>query len=115
MISHTKYTKWRLNDSTYGYWQGKNLVFDRRVATPTTPATTSPAAICDVCAVAPWDDYAADVRCRYCRARMLVCPACHARLGGGGSGSSGGGSSGCFAVGGVLCSSCSAGVAAGSL
>ena len=59
-----------------GVWKGKNLVFDRRVAIGTTPASRVPQAVCDLCLAAPCDDYTADARCRHCRARLLACLSC---------------------------------------
>lgn len=64
-----------------GVWRGKNLVFDRRVAMGTVPLTRVEGAVCDLCRTAPCDDYSADARCRYCRARLLACNACIAEGG----------------------------------
>lgn len=59
-----------------GVWKGKNLVFDKRTAIGTTPPTRVPHAMCDLCDAEDCDDYSAGARCRYCRARLLVCPSC---------------------------------------
>ena len=88
-------------------WTGKNLVFDKRTAIGTSPPSRVPYAVCDLCdeKVSPskltvpllhslfhtkslpccWaakdcDDYSAGARCRYCRARLLVCTSCTAAL-----------------------------------
>ncbi len=61
-------------------WKGKNLVFDKRNAIGTTPPSRVPHATCDLCDANDCDDYSAGARCRYCRARLLVCPSCTATL-----------------------------------
>lgn len=59
-----------------GVWQGLNLVFDKRVAHGTTPPTRVEWAVCDLCHRQPCDDYRANARCRFCRARLLACQRC---------------------------------------
>lgn len=53
-----------------GIFQGKNLVFDQRMAVETLNKTV--VGKC-VCCDGPWDDYSAQWRCTYCRCRILVC------------------------------------------
>lgn len=53
-----------------GIFQGKNLVFDTRMAV----ATNEPVIVgeCMVCR-GPWDDYSSNWRCSRCRCRLLIC------------------------------------------
>ena len=51
-------------------WSGKNLVFDARMAVPTSPPTV--VGRCIVCN-SFWDDYSRNSRCTRCRARILLC------------------------------------------
>ena len=51
-------------------FEGKNLVFDTRMALPTKdPVVVGRCYACD----APWDDYSGGWRCSYCRSRVLLC------------------------------------------
>ena len=62
-----------------GLFVGKNFVYDPRRAVPAqVPRRDRECDVvgrCLVCA-APWDDYAAESRCRHCRVLVLVCAAC---------------------------------------
>lgn len=62
-----------------GAFQGKNLVFDTRMALGTTNPTVVGKCVCCGC---PWDDYSRNVRCAFCRARILLCESedCSVRL-----------------------------------
>lgn len=53
-----------------GVFQGKNLVFDTRMAV----ATEKPVIVgaCLICG-GPWDDYSSNWRCSHCRCRLLIC------------------------------------------
>lgn len=61
-----------------GLFQGRNFVFDKRVAM--APSAASPAVVgnCVDCS-APFDGFAGDVVCTVCRELVLVCPACRER------------------------------------
>lgn len=54
-----------------GVWNGKNLVFDKRMAV--AKDVTSIVGRCFICN-AEWDDYSRNIRCTYCRVRVLICP-----------------------------------------
>ena len=63
-----------------GFFQGKNFVYDPRIALPypgSGPAREQVVGRCRVCS-SPFDDYAAQVRCRLCRMLQLVCDDCRA-------------------------------------
>lgn len=53
-----------------GVFEGKNLVFDTRLALGTTNRTVVGVCLCCGC---PWDDYTSNMRCSYCRSRVLIC------------------------------------------
>lgn len=53
-----------------GVFQGKNLVFDTRMAVATEkPVIVGACLVCD----SPWDDYSSNWRCSRCRCRLLIC------------------------------------------
>ena len=62
-----------------GCFQGRNFVFDERVAHGPCVAERAVLGRCSQCG-APHDDYASRHRCRRCRLLMLVCSGCAARL-----------------------------------
>lgn len=53
-----------------GLFEGKNLVFDKRMAVGTTCETV--VGKCIHCGD-PWDDYSSNWRCSRCRCRLLIC------------------------------------------
>lgn len=53
-----------------GAFEGKNLVFDTRMAVSTCVPTTVGKCISCQCM---WDDYSSNRRCCYCRSRVLIC------------------------------------------
>ncbi|CAI5995515.1 unnamed protein product [Closterium sp. NIES-65] len=58
-----------------GFFQGKNFVFDHRLAVPPAAPQQATIGVCCLC-VRPFDDYSGRNRCAACRMLLLVCPAC---------------------------------------
>lgn len=58
-----------------GCFNGKNFVFDDRMAAPADEQICGTCSVCDV----PFDDYTVGCRCNRCRLRILVCRDCHAK------------------------------------
>eukprot|EP00737_Agarophyton_chilense_P003667 gb/GEZJ01004353.1/.p1 GENE.gb/GEZJ01004353.1/~~gb/GEZJ01004353.1/.p1 ORF type:complete len:303 (-),score=27.60 gb/GEZJ01004353.1/:1081-1989(-) len=53
-----------------GVFEGKNLVFDTRMVQPMcNPKIVGRCVVCH----SEWDDYSNNVRCVYCRSRILIC------------------------------------------
>ncbi|CAI5516955.1 unnamed protein product, partial [Closterium sp. Naga37s-1] len=58
-----------------GFFQGKNFVFDHRLAVPPAAPQQATIGVCCLC-VRPFDDYSGRNRCAACRMLLLVCPTC---------------------------------------